>query len=182
MAYTELEGERRLVAALGDVLTKSKKALPQPDVTKVDVDRVDISDRITILLYRIIVPAAESTNAEISKFGINISGGRVLDALLAMGEMRVGQLCELTAIDNSTLSHLLRRMENLGYINRNRIVNDNRSVMVSLTPTGRDVAAFVSALSNETEKALLDGFTTAEADALRANLKRLLANSQGRFA
>jgi MarR family transcriptional regulator, organic hydroperoxide resistance regulator len=162
-------------------LTKSKKALPQPDVTKVDVDRIDISDRITILLYRIIVPAAEITNAEISKFGINISGGRVLDALLAIGEMRVGRLCELTAIDNSTLSHLLKRMETLGYVNRTRIVNDNRSVMVSLTPKGREVAAFVSSLSNETEKALLDGFAKEEADTLRASLKKLLANSQNRF-
>jgi MarR family transcriptional regulator, organic hydroperoxide resistance regulator len=162
-------------------LSKSKKALPQPDVTKVDVDRVEISDRVTILLHRIIVPAVEITNAEISKFGINISGARVLDALLAMGEMRVGRLCELTAIDNSTLSHLLKRMETLGYIERNRIVNDNRSVMVSLTPKGQEIAAFVSSLSNESEKALLAGFTADEADMLRTNLKKLLANSQNRF-
>lgn len=163
-------------------MSKSKKALPLPDISKVDEDRVEISDRITILLYRIIMPAAETTNAEISKFGINISGARVLDALLAMGEMRVGRLCELTAVDNSTLSHLLKRMETLNYIERNRIINDNRSVMVSLTPKGREIAAFVSSLSNETEKALLAGFTAEEASLLRTSLKRLLANSLNRFA
>jgi MarR family transcriptional regulator, organic hydroperoxide resistance regulator len=137
--------------------------------------------RVTTLIYRVIMPATEAINSQVAQYGFNVAGARVLDTLLSAGPNRVGKLCELTAIDNSTLSHLLRRLEKLGYIERTRPKDDNRSVLVSLTPEGEQVAIVVAQLSNETEKVFLNGFSKEEIDALKASMRRILLNTESCF-
>ncbi|UFS59530.1 MarR family winged helix-turn-helix transcriptional regulator [Subtercola endophyticus] len=44
-------------------------------------------------------------------------------------------------LDSGTLSPLLRRLETAGLVTRNRSVNDERSVLVSLTPAGDELRA-----------------------------------------
>src|SRR6476660_9583775 len=62
-------------------------------------------------------------------------------ALMTVGEhgpLTVGQLGELMHLDSGTLSPLLKRMEAAGLVGRSRDPEDERRVLVSATPTGRD--------------------------------------------
>lgn len=49
----------------------------------------------------------------------------------------VGEICEKLMLDNGTLSPLLKKMENAGYVNRKRSSKDDRVVLISLTEEGR---------------------------------------------
>ena len=49
----------------------------------------------------------------------------------------VGELCEKLLLDNGTLSPLLKKMQQAGYIERTRSAEDDRVVVITLTPAGR---------------------------------------------
>ena len=51
--------------------------------------------------------------------------------------LAVGDICEKLMLDNGTLSPLLKKMENQGYIQRRRSPEDDRVVVVTLTEKGR---------------------------------------------
>lgn len=61
-------------------------------------------------------------------------------AFLALWErdgITVGELCDRLMLDNGTLSPLLKKMEQSGYVERNRSKEDDRVVVISLTDEGR---------------------------------------------
>ena len=78
--------------------------------------------------------------------------------------LTVGELCETLMLDNGTISPLLKKMQEAGYIRRTRSETDDRVVVVTLTEAGRamqekakDVPAQVAAcmdLSSEKAQTL----------------------------
>lgn len=61
----------------------------------------------------------------------------VLLLLWEQGEQTVGGLAERMLLDSSTLTPLLKRLESLGLVHRQRNPNNERQLIVSLTPEGR---------------------------------------------
>ena len=49
----------------------------------------------------------------------------------------VGEICDRLMLDNGTLSPLLKKMQQAGYIERRRSEQDDRKVLISLTEEGR---------------------------------------------
>ena len=49
----------------------------------------------------------------------------------------VGEICEKLMLDNGTVSPLLKKMEQAGYVTRKRSSEDDRVVLISLTKEGR---------------------------------------------
>lgn len=49
----------------------------------------------------------------------------------------VGELCDKLMLDNGTISPLLKKMQQAGYLTRNRSVDDDRVVVITLTEKGR---------------------------------------------
>ena len=49
----------------------------------------------------------------------------------------VGELCEKLMLDNGTISPLLKKMQQAGYIERTRSASDDRVVVITLTEAGR---------------------------------------------
>ncbi|MEV4081970.1 MarR family winged helix-turn-helix transcriptional regulator [Nonomuraea fuscirosea] len=65
-------------------------------------------------------------------------------AMLALWQhepLSVKELGELLQLDPGTMSPLLKRLQALGYVNRERNSHDERSLVVTLTPTGRELRA-----------------------------------------
>ena len=61
---------------------------------------------------------------------------------LVLGEkdgIPVGEICEKLMLDNGTVSPLLKKMENAGYITRSRSSEDDRVVVITLTEQGREM-------------------------------------------
>ena len=51
--------------------------------------------------------------------------------------LTVGEICDKLMLDNGTLSPLLRKMEQAGYIERKRSEQDDRVVVITLTEEGK---------------------------------------------
>lgn len=49
----------------------------------------------------------------------------------------VGELCEKLMLDSGTLTPLLKKMQNAGYLERRRSESDDRVVVITLTEKGR---------------------------------------------
>ena len=49
----------------------------------------------------------------------------------------VGEICDRLMLDNGTLSPLLKKMQQAGYVERKRSTEDDRVVVITLTDEGR---------------------------------------------
>jgi DNA-binding MarR family transcriptional regulator len=72
--------------------------------------------------------------------GISLRDYSVLRFLLESGPSRVGQIQAFLYRSPSTTSVLIAHMEEQGYVTRTRSQQDNRVVIVDLTPAGRKMA------------------------------------------
>jgi DNA-binding MarR family transcriptional regulator len=61
----------------------------------------------------------------------------VMLALWEREPVSVRELSRLLSLESATLSPLLKRLEVSGYITRRRDANDERTLQIALTPTGR---------------------------------------------
>ena len=97
----------------------------------------------------------------------------VLIALYDQDDQTVGGLGDKLFLDSSTLTPLLKRMEAMGHLTRQRDPEDERQVRVRLTPQGRSVREkgimSRSSLLNSTN------FSPAEYEQLREQMVRLRA-------
>ena len=88
----------------------------------------------------------------------------------------VGEICEKLMLDNGTLSPLLKKMEQAGYIKRQRSAQDDRVVLVSLTDEGRSLQERAKDVPLKVAGCI--GLSPEKAFMLRQLLNELLANQK----
>jgi DNA-binding MarR family transcriptional regulator len=94
---------------------------------------------------------------------------RALDLLAAHGSLRVGELADRVAVDDTTATRLVDRLEDLGVAKRRREPGDRRATVVGLTPAGEELVAGVAA---QRQLFFIDVLRALEPDE-RAELVRL---------
>jgi DNA-binding MarR family transcriptional regulator len=131
---------------------------------------------LPFLLNRIAAIVTDGANHAFQSEGLNVYAARVLILLYLDGEHSVGDLALQASLDQSTLSHILRRLEKQGLVKRTRKEMDNRSVVVSLTAEGK-IAGSNCWDSVQMHDALLrNGLDTVNAVVLEKLLKRIYKN------
>jgi DNA-binding MarR family transcriptional regulator len=131
---------------------------------------------IVYLIHRIAVRLEDSINAKARKYRLRVGEIRVLMRILNYGDLTVGELAEMTSIEPSALSHLLRRLDTEGWVTRKRSDKDNRLVLVSLTPRGRQFAATLQPYLFEYNDAATNGIKADALTALREQLTSIYQN------
>lgn len=107
---------------------------------------------------------------------ISTSHGEILFHVYKAGELKMAELAQRVRRDKSTLTVLVRKLETLGYLQREIDETDRRVHLVSLTPKAKDFyPAFkdISALLND--KAF-EGFESYEIEMLKSLLTRVIVN------
>jgi DNA-binding MarR family transcriptional regulator len=115
---------------------------------------------------------AESTE-EFRRMGFNLQSARVLIVLLQNPGCYIGQLAEITTIDDSTLSHMLSRLSRRGLLERRRSTGDTRFVSVHLTTEGKRIARGCKTASDRRERKMLGPLSEADVATLRALLSQV---------
>jgi DNA-binding MarR family transcriptional regulator len=100
-----------------------------------------LNETLPFLINRVAALASDEVNRQFQSFGLNIYAARVLIVLYLDDAHAVGELAEKCALDQSTLSHILRRLVKQDLLVKERQEHDNRSVLVSLTKQGAATAA-----------------------------------------
>lgn len=91
--------------------------------------------------------------------------------LLDTSPQLVGKIGVKLGLDTSTITPILKRMEQSGLIARKRDMQDERRVLVELTPAGQALQTSVWAVSDQIMSACQ--ITDSQADELRQELDRL---------
>ncbi|MEW1724455.1 MarR family transcriptional regulator [Streptomyces sp. NPDC093109] len=97
----------------------------------------------------------------------------VLTLLDQHGEMRLGRLSELLAVDTSVTSRHVAHLTERGWIERLPDPADKRSRILRLTPVGSAMVDDLSRRATELFAQTLDDWTDDEVDRLNALLARL---------
>ncbi len=90
----------------------------------------------------------------------------------------VGELGEKLMLDNGTLSPLLKKMEQAGYIRRQRSASDDRVVVVTLTEAGRALQEQAKAVPAQVAGCI--DLSPEKAQTLYALLYELLNNQKNK--
>jgi DNA-binding MarR family transcriptional regulator len=140
---------------------------------QVKMGRRDIPEQPSLpyLIHRIARRLESRINRAAKADGLRIEGIRILLRLLRGDHQRVGDLAESTSIEQSALSHMLRRMETDGFVTRGKVAHDDsRTVVISLAMLGRRMAKKYAPMFQEFENASLEGLSLPE----RRRLKEML--------
>ena len=106
---------------------------------------------------------------------LNLSAAEI-NALANLGEggtLSIRQLSERTGTRASTLTSLLDRLENRGYLARELDPADRRSFRLPLTGQGREVAARARAAIADLERTALSGLDATQLAGYRAVITAL---------
>lgn len=87
-------------------------------------------------------------------------------------QISVGELCEKLYLDSGTITPLLKKMEEKGWLTRTRSKKDERVVMIKLTKAGKDMQAKCAHIPSEMSSCLT--LSKQEAQALYSALYKIL--------
>lgn len=107
---------------------------------------------------------------------INPAQGRILFALWKGGDMSVSALSKETALEPSTLTSMLDRLEAAGYVRRAPSPEDRRVVIIERTDADRTLEAGYLAASARMTALFYAGMTAPEIAAFELSLKKIVAN------
>jgi DNA-binding MarR family transcriptional regulator len=144
----------------------SKSTIPQPQDLTLD-------EALCFALYSASRALTGFYRPLLDELGITYPQYLVLLALWERDGVPVGALAERVRLDYGTLSPLLKRLQAAGLISRERRVDDERSVTISLTEAGRALRARAECIPQEVVAAT--GLDAASFEALRETLQRLSA-------
>ena len=100
----------------------------------------------------------------------------VLCRLFVQDGMTQSEIAQQLAVQGATITDILQRMEEAGFVSRMRDPDDNRLVRVYLTDMGREKERFIMEQFLKLESAIFADFDDRERAQLRAYLNRALNN------
>jgi len=148
--------------------TAKKSQLSDPS------DAQNLDDFLCFAIY--------STNLAVNRLNMTVLEGLgltylqyvVLVALYEMDDQTVGALGEKMFLDSSTLTPLLKRLEIMGHLTRQRDPKDERVVRLRLTPKGRKLREKALDFREQLVKKM--GLSANEFRSLREDLVKLRSN------
>lgn len=129
---------------------------------------LSLASRSVIAIYRPLL----------KPFGLTHPQYLVLLALWDRSPRTVKDLCETLRHEPATLSPLLKRLQALGYVTRERSREDERALTVELTESGRAFRREAEKIPYQVVERL--GMDLGELEALHAALGRVLAATEPR--
>ena len=130
-----------------------------------------LDDQLCFALYSASRAVTAAYRPLLAELGLTYPQYLVLLVLWEEGRANVGRLCERLHLDSGTLSPLLKRLESIGYISRERSADDERRVQIVLTPAGKRLRHKASCIPERLMSS--SGMSQQELVALRDAVVRL---------
>jgi DNA-binding MarR family transcriptional regulator len=114
---------------------------------------------------------------ELADIGLTGAQLPVLHWICQAPDPTAATLCRSTGTDTGSMTRMLDRLEEKGFVRRVRNANDRRLVNVELTAAGRALWPMISPRVVAVLNRNLAGFTVEDHDKLKELLRRILANA-----
>ncbi len=134
----------------------------------------NLDDFLCFAIYSANLAVNRLNKPVLDELGLTYLQYIVLVALYEQDDQTVGGLGDRLFLNSSTLTPLLKRLETMEHVTRQRDPEDERQVRVRLTPQGRRVRERAFAFRGDLAKAM--GLSAAEFQHLREELVKLRTN------
>ena len=114
-----------------------------------DYPQLKLEGQLCFPLYAAARKVVNVYNPLLKPLGLTYTQYIVMLALWEHGKTTVGELCRMLYLDCGTLTPLLKKMEEYGWITRTRSKGDERVVNVTLTDEGRKLRDKVKELPEQ---------------------------------
>ncbi|WP_275407853.1 MarR family winged helix-turn-helix transcriptional regulator [Actinoplanes regularis] len=130
-----------------------------------------LNDQLCFALYSASRAVTSAYRPLLEELGLTYPQYLAMLVLWERDSLPVKELGAALRLDYGTLSPLLKRLETSELVRRERSPEDERSVLVSLTPRGRDLRDRAACVPGSMGRTL--GMTAQDADHLRGLLREL---------
>jgi len=107
---------------------------------------------------------------------INPAQGRIMFVLWRGDGIPITELARKTSLEKSTLTSMLDRLEDAGYVARVPSLDDRRKILIKRTAKDKAWHKIYIQVSQEMTKLFYAGFSQAEIDEFERYLKRIFDN------
>lgn len=111
---------------------------------------------------------------ELSK--ISPAQGRILFVLWQKDGISIQELARKTSLGKSTLTSMLDRLEQSGFVKRVPSKKDRRTILINLTEKDRECRDLYTKITKEKTELFYKGFSAKEIDDFEGYLMRILDN------
>lgn len=118
----------------------------------------------------------------ITHFGLTEQQWRILRALAEMEQMEPREICETCHILSPSMTGVLSRMEEMDLITRERMAEDQRRVLVRMTPKSEKLVAELGPLIVEQYKIIEQAFGAELIQQLYAVMDKVIAAERAPIA
>lgn len=108
--------------------------------------------------------------------GIEASHGNVIYSLMQCGELSMNEMAQKTYRTPQTVTCLVRKLVEQGYVETEKSREDSRITMARLTARGEHLASVIYQISETIYEIQYEGTTAAEVEVLRSALSRMYGN------
>ncbi len=105
---------------------------------------------------------------------INPAQGRIMFALWQADGVPINELVQKTKLEKSTLTSMLDRLEDMGYVRRRRSRKDRRKILIYRTKKDKLMEDKYVEVSQDLTKLFYKGFSEARIDRFEKDLQQIL--------
>lgn len=146
--------------------TKNMPAEPTPTF---------IDDYLPALLAQASQLISTEFHEVVRRHNLSVTEWRILSTQLGAGEISIGNLAQVTLTKQPTVTRLLDRLETLGHLRRIAHESDRRITLVRITDTGQALIADLAVQAKRHEEEVLARLAPLDSEALKATLRRVIA-------
>ena len=134
-----------------------------------------VDDYLAYLLARASHLISSEFHTEVEASGLSLMEWRVMASLSGKPSLSVGELADIVLAKQPTVTKLVGRMEEAGWVRRVDAAHDKRQSLVSLTPMGQRKVKPLLDKARAHEQGVVSELGTCEADRLKQLLMQLIA-------
>jgi DNA-binding MarR family transcriptional regulator len=134
-----------------------------------------VDDYLAYLLARASHLISSEFHVVVEASGLSLMAWRVMASLSGKDALSVGELADIVLAKQPTVTKLVGRMEEAGWVKRCDATHDKRQSLVSLTAAGRRKVKPLLALAQAHESQVTADIGAAEVAQLKRALERMIA-------
>jgi DNA-binding MarR family transcriptional regulator len=138
--------------------------------TALPASQNDALERIVEGLHDMIAGFRCAGTGRLVKAGVSMTHMHVMWLLQHHGDLSMSRLAELLDVSFSNATGIVDRMEERGLVERVRVPDDRRVVLVRIAPKGQDALEETEALKQDRLQAILGHLSPAQVDRVAAAL------------
>lgn len=134
-----------------------------------------LTSSLPYLLNRLGVRMGMLFARRLEPYGLSVPMFRVLVSLADHPDQKLADLAATTMSEMSTMSRLIGLMVDQGWVTRERLPNDERTVCINLTKAGRDLATELKTKAKHYEDVIAGAIEEIEVDRFKSDVEHIYA-------